>query len=181
MNPSEAWQIHAEADCLFDAAEVRYAVQQMAARMQEELADRNPLIICILTGGIIPFGHLLTELNFPCQIDYVHATRYHDQNTGGELKWLAGPNISPANRTVVLVDDILDEGITLERIQQYYTDAGAAQVLTAVLAIKDRQRSSDITIDYEGLHVPDRYVYGFGMDYKSYLRNVDGIYAEKSK
>lgn len=179
MKSTEAWRIHEEADCLFDAAAVQAAVQHMAARMQADLTGRDPLMICILTGGIIPFGHLMTRLDFPCQIDYVHATRYQDRNLGGDLKWLAGPSIDPAGRTVVLVDDILDEGITLDRIRQYYIDAGAREVLTAVLAIKDRTRSSDIRVDYEGLHVPDRYVYGFGMDYKSYLRNVAGIYAEK--
>jgi hypoxanthine phosphoribosyltransferase len=131
-----------------------------------------------MTGGVVPFGKLLPLLQFPFQIDYVHATRYADKLSGGQLQWIAGPHVSPRGRTVLLVDDILDEGATLAGIESRYHGEGALKVLKAVLVIKERPRTHEVKIDFAGLNVPDRYVFGYGMDYKSYLRNAPGIYAE---
>lgn len=150
----------------------------MAADITQRLASFNPLLVCIMTGGVVPFGMLLPRLQFPLQIDYVHATRYANQLTGGELQWRVGPGEPPAERTVLLVDDILDEGATLAAIEQRYRADGAAAVYKAVLVVKERRRQQDIAVEFVGLSVPDRYVFGYGMDYKGYLRNAPGIYAE---
>lgn len=150
----------------------------MAARVTDAIAGGDPLIVCIMTGGVVPFGKLLPRLQFPFQVDYVHATRYGTELTGGQLQWISGPHLDPEGRTVLLVDDILDEGATLAGIEARYRAEGARQVLKAVLAIKRRARTHDVKIEFAGLEVPDRYVFGYGMDYKGYLRNVPGIYAE---
>ncbi len=167
-----------QADCLYPAEAVEAALDDMARRIARALCGTDPLLVCIMTGGIVPFGRLLPRLSFPCQVDYVHATRYGGKLTGGELQWISGPHADARGRVVLLIDDILDEGTTLAGIERRYREAGARDVQKAVLVVKERPRPVDIRIEYSGLVVPDRYVFGYGMDYKGYLRNAPGIYAE---
>ncbi|MFP5350430.1 MAG: hypoxanthine-guanine phosphoribosyltransferase [Gammaproteobacteria bacterium] len=178
ITPERAWAVLRRADRLYDAGVVEKALDRMAADITKRLALHNPLLVCVMTGGVVPFGMLLPRLQFPLQTDYVHATRYTNQLTGGELHWRVGPSEAPKGRIVLLVDDILDEGTTLAAIERRYRQDGAAEVYKAVLVIKQRQRPHNITIEFAGLDVPDRYVFGYGMDYKGYLRNAPGIYAE---
>lgn len=149
----------------------------MAAAITRELAQADPLVICVMNGGLVPFGRLLPQLQFPLQIDYIHATRYGGKLSGGELQWLVSPSHSLRGRTVLLVDDILDEGTTLAGIDTRFRAEGARAVHKAVLINKQRPRTHPVTVEFTGLTVPDRYVFGYGMDYKGYLRNAPGIYA----
>lgn len=175
----ESEQIREAADCLFNRTEVTAAISRLAETITEELSQSNPIIVGIMNGALIPMGMLVPELNFPLQIDYLHATRYRDKTTGGEMRWLASPNIQMQDRTVLLVDDIHDEGITLELIKNYCQKEGAAKVYSAVLVNKIHDRKNNTRADFIALEVPDRYVFGFGMDYKGMLRNAPGIYAVK--
>lgn len=168
-----------QADRLYSAEEVEAALDRMAAAITARLADADPLLVCVMTGGVVPFGKLLPRLQFPFEIDYVHATRYGGRLKGGQLQWRAGPTQSPQDRAVLLIDDILDEGATLAGIEARYRAEGARDVLKAVLVVKRRPRVTDVTVEFVGLEVPDRYVFGYGMDYKGYLRNSPGIYAER--
>ena len=168
-----------EADCLFDHLQVELSLDKMAVSITNDLAFTNPLIISVLTGAMIPAGHLLTRLNFPLEIDYIHVTRYDGDIKGTDLKWVVEPRCSLKDRTVVIIDDIYDEGYTLDAIIQYCKDRGAVQVKSAVLVEKEHQRGMNFSADYIGLKVPDRYVFGYGIDYKGYLRNANGIYAVK--
>lgn len=178
VTPAQAWEVLHRADLLYSAERVEAALDAMAAGITAAARDRFPLLVCVMTGGVVPFGKLLPRLQFPLEIDYVHATRYGNQLTGGQLQWIAGPRVDAHGRTVVLVDDILDEGATLAGIEARYRGDGAREVLKAVLVVKQRARTHDVKIDFAGLDVPDRYVFGYGMDYKGYLRNAAGIYAE---
>jgi hypoxanthine phosphoribosyltransferase len=177
VTPDEAWQVYRQADCLHDERAVDAAIDRLAAGITQRWRDANPLLVCLMNGAVVTFGKLLPRLAFPLDIDYVHATRYGDKLVGADLKWLAGPFIEPRGRHVLLVDDILDEGATLAALEKFYLEKGAREVLKAVLVSKDRPRSVPVTADFTGLSVPDRYVFGCGMDYKGYLRNVPGIYA----
>lgn len=179
ISAQQAWQVLQNADCLYKAEEVEAALESIAARATQALADKNPVVVCIMRGAIVPMGKLLLKLQFPLQIDYVHVTRYRDKLQGGHLEWIAGPYVDVRDRTVLLVDDILDEGATLAAIEQRFREDGAAEVYKTVLIVKDRSRTHAITVDFPGLEVPDRYVFGYGMDYKGYLRNAPGIYAER--
>jgi hypoxanthine phosphoribosyltransferase len=177
VTAQQAWEVLGRADCLFPAAEVEAAIERLALAVRGALAGREPIVVCLMNGGVVPFGKLVPQLDFPLQLDYVHATRYGRKLRGGELEWLAGPFVPPAGRTVLLVDDILDEGTTLAAIEARYHAEGAAAVYKAVLVEKRRARRVPITADFVGLTVPDRYVFGYGMDYKGWLRNAAGIYA----
>src|SRR3990167_4168321 len=174
-------QVMAEADCLYSNAEVEVAIDTMAAAINGELAERNPVGFCVMNGGLIFSGKLLPKLDFPLELSYLHATRYRNETSGGELFWKAKPEISFIDRDVLIIDDILDEGHTLGAIVDFCRHAGASAVHTAVLIDKDHQRKArpDLQADYVGLPCIDRYIFGYGMDYKGYWRNAAGIYAVK--
>lgn len=172
-------KVMAEADCLYDSSQVQQAIEKMAQDITGTIAKDNPIFIAVVNGAMIPVGHLLTKLSFPLELDYIHATRYDGDIKGTDLKWVVEPRTSLENRTVVIVDDILDEGYTLDAIVKYCISKGASKVKTAVLVEKKHNRGININADYVGLKVADRYVFGYGMDYKGYLRNANGIYAVK--
>jgi len=177
VTATEAWQVYQEADCLHDQSAVEQALDAMAVAIGERLADRDPLLLCVMSGAVVVMGQLLPRLHFPLQLDYVHATRYGSATVGGELDWIARPRLSVADRSVLVVDDILDEGVTLKAIVETLQQQGCREVLSAVLVEKLHQRKSGIVADFVGVQVPDRYVFGYGMDYKGFLRNVPGIFA----
>lgn len=168
-----------KAECLHDLKAVEKALDTMSQAITKKLKDSNPLILCVMVGALIPTGHLLTRLHFPLEVDYIHATRYRDKTRGGDLHWLVEPRQSLKDRTVLVVDDILDGGITLAAITDYCRQEGAKEVLTAVMVDKIRQREdgANIVADFVGLTTEDRFLFGFGLDYKGYLRNAPGIYA----
>lgn len=178
LTRSELVRIGAEAVRLHDAAQIHAALDRMAQEITAGLGDTLPVVLCVLTGGIIPTGHLLTRLAFPLESDYLHATRYRGDTSGKEVEWVSEPGISLAGRTVLVVDDILDEGNTLVEVIRFCKAAGAEAVYTAVLVRKRHARCNpEARADFVGLQVEDRYVFGFGMDYKGYLRNLNGIFA----
>ncbi|KRW62503.1 hypoxanthine-guanine phosphoribosyltransferase [Pseudomonas sp. TTU2014-080ASC] len=174
-------QVMAEADCLYTEAQVEAAIDQVAASITEKLADSNPVVFCVMNGGLIFSGKLVTKLNFPLELSYLHATRYRNETTGGELFWKAKPEISFIDRDVLIIDDILDEGHTLRAIIDFCRHAGARAVHTAVLIDKDHDRKAvpGMKADFVGMSCIDRYIFGYGMDYKGYWRNAAGIYAVK--
>lgn len=178
---SQMQNVFDEADCLFSLAQVHHAITRMARQITDELADKNPVLISVMNGGLVFSGQLLTCLNFPLQVDYLHATRYRSETQGGQLDWLVKPQTELQGRTVLVIDDILDEGHTLKDILDFCRAEGAANVLTAVLTDKlhDRKAFKGFKADFEGLRVEDRFIFGFGMDYKGYWRNAPGIYAVK--
>ena len=168
-----------QSDCIYDLNAVENALDHMANRITQELKHTNPLILCVMIGALIPTGHLVTRLHFPLEIDYIHATRYQSSTRGGDLHWLVEPRQSLKDRTVLIVDDIMDGGLTLSAIVDYCKQASAKAVYSAVMVNKIRKREPGVTIepDFIGLDTEDRYLFGFGLDYEEHLRNAPGIYA----
>jgi len=178
MNLAEITRIQTEADLIYSSAEVEAAIEKMAEDITLVLAEKNPVVLCLMIGGVVLTGKLLPLLNFPLQVDYVHATRYQGETNGGTLHWIRKPSLSLQGRHILIVDDILDEGNTLKAMVEECKSNKATTIHTAVLVDKqlDRERSFK-QADFTGLTVPNRYVFGYGMDYKEYLRNAPGIYA----
>ncbi|MBI2379912.1 MAG: hypoxanthine-guanine phosphoribosyltransferase [Gammaproteobacteria bacterium] len=174
-------RVLAEAECLADEARVLAAIDAMGHVIAQDLRELNPLVLTVMTGALIPAGLLLARLHFPLQMDYVHASRYGGATIGSELRWLAKPRTPLAGRHVLLIDDILDTGLTLAAIIAWCREQGAASVRTAVLCEKPdaRQPGGLAKADYVGLTIPNRYVFGYGLDYQEYWRNAPGIYAVK--
>jgi hypoxanthine phosphoribosyltransferase len=177
MTQKDAADMLAVADELYSQREVEQAMDRLAVEITGRLSGEDPIVLSVLNGALIPTGHLLTRLNFPLRQDYVHATRYRGNTDGAELEWIGQPRTSLRDQTVLVIDDILDEGITLAAIVEACREAGAKAVYTAVLVEKLHDRGVGFKADFVGLNVEDRYVFGYGMDYKGYLRNVPAIMA----
>jgi hypoxanthine phosphoribosyltransferase len=167
------------AKCIYNNADIDSALDQLAVGISYELSECDPIFLCVVIGGIIPMGCLLPRLDFPLTVDYVHATRYGDKFVGDEVNWIVKPRCDMKGRTVVIVDDILDGGITLQQIKDYCEAQQAEKVYTAVLVDKTetRQPGGVKHADFTGLKVDDGFLFGYGLDYKGYLRNAPGIYA----
>ncbi|QSA95536.1 hypoxanthine-guanine phosphoribosyltransferase [Methylococcus sp. EFPC2] len=176
---AEVRRVEAEAELIYGEAEVEAAISRTATEISEQLADQNPLVLAVLNGGIIFAGKLLPRLNFPLQLDAVNASRYRGETQGSHIQWLLKPSHPLKDRAVLLVDDVLDEGVTLAELIAYCHEEGAASVHVAVLIDKQIGRERPCEADFVGLKAPNRYLFGYGMDYKNYLRNAPGIYACK--
>lgn len=178
----EACRVRAEADCLATRATVDAAYARMAAEITQRLRSANPLVYVVMHGGLVVAGQLLPRLDFPLETGYLHATRYGHALNGAELDWRVKPTHDPAGRSVLVIDDILDEGHTLAAIRRNLADAGATAVLTAVLVhkIHERKAVAGMRADFSGLDIADRFLFGCGMDYKGYWRNTPGIYAVRA-
>ncbi|MFI3135797.1 MAG: hypoxanthine-guanine phosphoribosyltransferase [Methylococcaceae bacterium] len=170
-------QVLATADLLHSEVTVEAAIDRMAERINVELAELNPLVLCVMNGGVVISGKLLTRLTIPLNIDAINASRYNNSTSGTQIQWIQKPRASLKNRTVLIVDDILDAGITLKAIYDYCVEEGASSVYTAVLLEKTLEHPKPIAADFVGLTVENRYLFGYGMDYKGYGRNAAGIFA----
>lgn len=176
---NEIQQVQHDAVLLHDEQTVEAALDKMAQEITQQLADKNPLVLCVINGGIIATGKLLPRLNFPLTLDSIHATRYRNQTSGSEIQWLYKPTTPLKGRNVLIVDDILDEGHTLKALIDWCQQQAATSVYSAVLLDKDLGSEKPIQADFVGLQVANHYLFGYGMDYKGYLRNATGIYACK--
>jgi len=181
VKQQEARALLAEAELIHSAAAVQTALDDVAGRIRAQLAERNPLVLCVMAGGVIFCGQLLPKLDFPLDFDYLHATRYGAETQGGKISWRSAPWISVKDRTVLVVDDILDEGVTLAAVKESLKRLGAAEVLLAVFADKLNGKQKPVLADFVGLTVPDRFVFGYGMDAGGAWRNLPAIYAIQEK
>jgi hypoxanthine phosphoribosyltransferase len=178
VDPVDPDAVLREAEMVADRETVDGAYRDLAAAISSRLAHEVPVVMAVMLGGLIPTGRLLSLLEFPLEVDYVHASRYRDGTRGRELRWIAGPSRDLAGRTVLVVDDILDEGHTLAAVLDRCRSAGAREVLSTVLVHKRHSRGSVLArADFTGLETGDRYLFGCGMDYRGYLRNLPAIYA----
>lgn len=169
-----------DADCLFDAQSLERGVQAMATDIRKKLHDQNPLLLCIMNGGLVTCGQLLPLLDFQLQLEYVNAAS--GPSGKQETRWPALSQISIAGRSVLLLDDIFDLGVSLCSLRAYCLEQGASQVYTGVLVEKQHERRrKNVGIDYRAVTVGDRFIFGAGLDYQGYLRNAPGIYAVAEK
>jgi hypoxanthine phosphoribosyltransferase len=175
----DAKEILAGAEMIHSAETVVAAVGRVAARIAEKLWEKNPLVLCVMNGAVPFAGQLLMQLRFPLDFDYLHVTRYGRETSGGALSWRSLPQTPVEGRTVLLVDDILDDGLTLAAIIERLREMGAAVCYTAVAADKQKDREKPLKADFVALAVPDRFVFGYGMDVRGKWRNLPAIYAMK--
>jgi len=176
-DPKQALALLAAADMIHTADTVAAAVSRVAREISARLRDSNPLLLCVMNGGVPFSGQLMTQLTFPLDFDYVHVTRYGQATAGGTLTWRAEPSTPLRGRTVLLVDDILDEGLTLATLRDWLLQRGARACYTAVVADKLIGRAKPIQGDFVALTVPDRFLFGYGMDVRGAWRNLPAIYA----
>ncbi|HEY0062455.1 MAG TPA: hypoxanthine-guanine phosphoribosyltransferase [Telluria sp.] len=171
----------ANAEEIFDAAAVQQAVTEVAdklnARFDRPEDETFPLVLGVMGGAVVFVGQVLPQLRFPLEFDYIHVSRYGDEDQGGRVVWKVIPRPNVAGRTIIVLDDILDEGETLAHVKQRLLDMGAAEVIIAVFADKAIKRAKPLKADIIGLSIPDKFVVGFGMDVYGYWRNLPGLWA----
>jgi len=180
-NQKEALRLLNEADLLFSADQVKTAVEKMAREITTAMKDEFPIVLSVMGGAAVFTGQLLPQLAFPLEFGAIEVTRYNNDIQGRDIAWRLAPRDNVRGRTVLVVDDILDEGITLAAIRNKLTDMGAARFYSAVFADKDIQREKPVRADFVGVKVPNRYVFGYGMDAYGLWRNLPAIYALKDK
>lgn len=164
--------------CIFTLAEIETALGRMTQAIEQDFADKRPVILGVMRGALAMMGYMLPRFRFYAEIDYVHASRYQQALNTKALEWIHEPHISLQGRHVLLLDDILDKGVTLEAIKTKCEALGALSVKIAVLCQKRIDGFEPaIHADYIALEVPDAYVFGYGMDCDSGWRNAPGIYA----
>ncbi|MDB5988272.1 MAG: hypoxanthine-guanine phosphoribosyltransferase [Nevskia sp.] len=174
----EAQAVLAQADCVCAAEQVSAAYDVLATQIRAEYAALNPLMLVVMIGGLVPAAEILRRLDFAFEVDYLHATRYHGATSGGGLQWKRRPDAVLTGRHVLVIDDILDEGHTLVAIREELQTSQPASLKVAVLAEKlHARRASSAHAEFIGVQLPDRYVFGCGMDYKEYWRQLPAIYA----
>jgi hypoxanthine phosphoribosyltransferase len=182
MNLEKALTIHQDAELLFDQSSVEVAIADLASSVENQCKDDFPLVLCVMNGGLYLTGQLLRHWEFPLTVDYVHATRYRLATLGKDVLWKAYPQNELKGRNVIIVDDIFDQGYTLEEIKSYCIKQGAKSITSVFLIRKAHGRKkADIQPDYVGLECGDCYVYGVGMDLNSHFRNLSSIYFVEEK
>jgi hypoxanthine phosphoribosyltransferase len=182
LDRAKALLAHAEE--IVDADAARAAVADVAkalnARFGEPGDEKYPLVLGVMGGAVVFTGQLLPQLRFPLEFDYIHVSRYGDED-GARGKWKVVPRPNVAGRSIVLLDDILDEGETLAQVKQRLLEMGAAEVVIAVFADKTRKGSKPVKADIVGVNIPNRFVVGFGMDVEGYWRNLPGLWAIRAE
>jgi hypoxanthine phosphoribosyltransferase len=182
MQQEEAQQIHSKADLLFDQIAVEQGIATLASRVAKDCENDFPLVLCVMNGGLYLTGQLLRHWEFPLTVDYVHATRYRLATLGKDVLWKAYPQNDLKDRHVIIIDDIFDQGYTLEEVKSYCLKHGAKKCTSVFLIRKTHDRKkADIQPDYIGLECGDCYVYGAGMDLNGHFRNLSSIHFVESK
>jgi hypoxanthine phosphoribosyltransferase len=174
---ADAWSVLQSAELLCPAETVDQAITRMAGELTAAVGDGYPLVLAVMGGAVFFTGQLLPRLRFPLDFDYLHVTRYRNRTVGGDLAWRAEPCAELKGRSVVVLDDILDEGHTMAAIRERVLAAGARRFLSAVLCDKELGRAKPVRADFTGVTVPNRYVFGCGMDVRGMWRNLPAIYA----
>lgn len=175
----QAWAILESSELVCSATDVTAAVKRLAAEITGELGARNPLVLGVMRGSVMFAGQLLPLLEFPLEFDYLDVTRYGGTTRGGAIDWKVSPGTTVADRVVLVLDDILDQGHTLAAIREKILEAGAQAFYSAVFADKDIGRDKPVVADFIGVRLPNRYVFGFGMDVHGLWRNLPAVYALK--
>jgi hypoxanthine phosphoribosyltransferase len=173
----DAWAFLDNSDLVSGAAEVQAAIARLAAEIQARLGDRYPLVLVVMGGAVVFAGQLLPQLRMPLDLDYIHASRYGAATKGGGIGWRVAPPAGVRGRAVLVLDDILDGGQTMAAIRDRLLELGANSFHCAVLVEKILKTSKPIVADFVGLKIPDRFVFGCGMDAKGFWRNLPEIRA----
>jgi len=166
------------ADCVITKHEISTAIDEVSRKLTEDIGSQVPIFLSVMKGGLVLTAELMQRMQMPMELDYIHIDRYRNKTQGNELRWHKEPDIDLTNRLVIVIDDIFDEGHTLQAVLDYCKQSNAGKVISVVLLKKQlQQKHIELEPDYVCVNVVDRYVFGCGMDYKGFWRNLDAVYA----
>ena len=180
LDPSKALHILEHAELIASSTKVTETLSRLANEITLSLSDKHPLVLSVMGGAVVFTGQLLPLLEFPLDFDYIHVSRYGNNTQGGMLDWKVLPRENVSGRVVLVLDDILDEGHTLAAIREKVLGMGAASFYSAVFTEKLIEKPKPVQADFVGIKLPNRYVFGFGMDVHGAWRNLPAIYAVNS-
>ncbi len=157
---------------------IRGAIEQMADTMNQELAGKNPLFLCVLNGSFMFAAELFKRIDFvESEISFVKLASYQGDKTTGKVKQLIGLNEELEGRTVVILEDIVDSGITICNINEQLAKLNPKEVLVATLLLKPDALQKEVDLKYVGMEIPNDFIVGYGLDYNGYGRNLLDIYS----
>ena len=156
--------------------EILTAVSQLAKQINAELKDKKPLFLAVLNGSFMFAADLMKKVNIDCEISFVKLASYDGTSTTGKIKQLIGLNEDVKGRTVVIVEDIVDTGDTIENVWKQLHELGAAEVKITTLLFKFEAFTKTIPIEYAAIIVPSDFLVGYGLDYNGLGRNLEDIY-----
>lgn len=173
-----------DAELVCSSDEIQSAVARIAHELNDAFGHSDspsfPLVLGVMGGGVVFTGQLLPQLNFPLEFDFIHVSRYGDEDHGGEIVWKVIPRQNVEHRTVIVLDDILDEGETLAHVKKRLLEMGASRVVLAVFADKAIGKKKPVQPDFVGVTLPNKFVVGYGMDWQGYWRNLPDVWAIKT-
>jgi len=155
---------------------IQQEISRIARQMNRDLAEKNPIFLGILNGAFMFASDLFKQITIPCQITFLKLASYEGTQTTGTVRQLIGINQDLKDRTVVLLEDIVDTGITLDTILRQLNGYEPKEILVATLLHKPDALQKDVRLNYVGFEIPNEFVLGFGLDYNGYARNLPEIY-----
>jgi hypoxanthine phosphoribosyltransferase len=174
----EMYRVRAAARQLYSSTEVDERIRRMAADIAGEIADLHPVVLAVMRGGAFTAVRLCGHFQFPYEFDYIDARRYGRNLSGGELTWRVRPDEALRGRTVLLVDDVLDRGVTVATAHRHLLEMGVVRCYVAVLVSKQVTHAGErLQPDFVAIQTGDEYLFGCGMDYKGYWRGLPALYA----
>jgi hypoxanthine phosphoribosyltransferase len=159
-----------------EASQIEEAVNNIASRINSDLAGKNPLFLIVLNGAFMFAADLLKKITFPCQISFVKLSSYIGTSTTSAVRELIGLDEVLSGRTVVIVEDIIDTGITMGVTIEKLKKLEATEVYIATLLFKPNAFRMNYEIDYIGMEIPNDFIVGYGLDYDQHGRNYPDIY-----
>lgn len=177
MTKRELIQVHDKKFRLFIRdAEIQKEVTRIAGEMNRDLANRDPIFLGILNGAFMFASDLYKQLDFPCQITFLKLASYSGTYSTGSVKQLIGIGQDLKDRVVVVLEDIVDTGVTLETIIRQLSGYQPREIRVATFLHKPDAALTEVNLDYVGMHIPNDFIIGYGLDYDGYGRNFKEIY-----
>ena len=163
------------------ADKISVSVKQMAQVINIDLASDMPLFLVVLNGSFMFAADLLKEVIIPCQISFIKLASYQGTNSTGTITEMIGLTEEIKGRTVIIVEDIVDTGVTIEKLVDLLTKKEVKQIKVATFLFKPDAYKKSIKIDYKGIEIPNDFVVGYGLDYDGLGRNMKEVYVLDSK
>lgn len=163
-------------ETLISRAEVEKRIKELAKKIESEYKDKDLICVGLLKGSVIFLSDLIKEIDIPLQIDFMNVSSYgNETTTSGNVKILKDTDLDVSGKDVLIIEDIIDTGITLEYVLGMFKAKGVSSVKVCTLLSKPERRKVEVFVDYIGFEIPDKFVVGYGLDYAQKYRNLPYI------
>ena len=157
-------------------AEIKNRVKELAQQMSRDLEGKNPLLLAVLNGAFIFAADLMREMTIPCEISFVKLASYQGTTSTGTIHEVIGINENLSGRTVVIVEDIVESGLTIKRMMEQLGTRNPASVQVCTLFFKPERLKEDLKLDYVAFEIPKDFILGYGLDYDQQGRGLKDLY-----